>query len=75
MAQMTKAKIVGPKDGKAGSLGSIGVRFMIDGDETGDDFSLVEHPCRRAPRRPLHKHSQRMSTASSWREDGRAPRR
>jgi mannose-6-phosphate isomerase-like protein (cupin superfamily) len=59
-AQTTnKAKIVGPKDGKAGSLGSIGVRFMIDGDETGGDFSLVEHPL--PPRRlaaPLHKHSR-----------------
>jgi mannose-6-phosphate isomerase-like protein (cupin superfamily) len=58
-AQMTKAKIVGPKDGKAGTLGSIGVRFMIDGDETGGDFSLVEHPM--PPRHlaaPLHKHSR-----------------
>jgi mannose-6-phosphate isomerase-like protein (cupin superfamily) len=55
----SKAKIVGPKDGKAGSLGSIGVRFMIDGEETDRDFSLVEHPL--PPRRlaaPLHKHSR-----------------
>ena len=28
-------KVVGPKDGKAGFLGSIGVRFMVDGDESG----------------------------------------
>jgi mannose-6-phosphate isomerase-like protein (cupin superfamily) len=58
-AQTSKAKIVGPKDGKTGSLGSIGVRFMIDGDETGGDFSLVEHPM--PPRHlaaPLHKHSR-----------------
>jgi mannose-6-phosphate isomerase-like protein (cupin superfamily) len=58
-AQMTKAKIVGPKHGKAGSLGSIGVRFMIDGAETGGDFSLVEHPM--PPRHlaaPLHRHSR-----------------
>src|SRR4051794_33179937 len=27
-------KIVGPRDGKAGNLGSIGVRFMIDTEET-----------------------------------------
>src|SRR5215210_4536850 len=56
-AQTTK--IVGPKDGKAGSLGSIGVRFMIDGDETDQDFALVEHPM--PPRHlaaPLHKHSR-----------------
>jgi mannose-6-phosphate isomerase-like protein (cupin superfamily) len=58
-AQTTKAKIVGPEDGKAGSLGSIGVRFMIDGVETGETFALVEHPM--PPRHlaaPLHKHSR-----------------
>ena len=27
------ATVIGPNDGKAGFLGSIGVRFMIDGDE------------------------------------------
>ena len=27
------ARVVGPADGKAGFLGSIGVRFMIDGEE------------------------------------------
>jgi mannose-6-phosphate isomerase-like protein (cupin superfamily) len=58
-AQMAQAKIVGPKDGKAGSLGSIGVRFMIDGNESGGGFALVEHPM--PPRHlaaPLHKHSR-----------------
>jgi mannose-6-phosphate isomerase-like protein (cupin superfamily) len=53
------AKIVGPGDGKAGSLGSIGVRFMVGGDESGGGFSLVEHPM--APRHlaaPLHRHSR-----------------
>ena len=52
-------KIVGPADGKAGTLGSIGVRFMIGGDESGGGFSLVEHPM--PPRHlaaPLHKHSR-----------------
>src|SRR6187455_3301325 len=54
------AKIVGPKDGKAGFLGSIGVRFMIDGDETPDrGFSLVEHPMSpRALAAPLHRHTR-----------------
>ena len=42
--EATKAKVVGPKDGKSGFLGSIGVRFMIDGAETDGGFSLVEHP-------------------------------
>jgi mannose-6-phosphate isomerase-like protein (cupin superfamily) len=53
-------KIIGPQDGKAGWLGSIGVRFMIDGEETHQaGFSLVEHPL--PPRHlaaPLHKHTR-----------------
>ncbi len=53
----TAPKIVHPTDGPAGSLGSIGVRFMIPGEDTEQSFSLVEHPM--APRRlaaPLHRH-------------------
>src|SRR5947209_18583554 len=42
--ETTAAKVVGPGDGKAGFLGSMGVRFMIDGAEAGERFSLVEHP-------------------------------
>jgi mannose-6-phosphate isomerase-like protein (cupin superfamily) len=53
------AKIVGPQDGKAGTLGSIGVRFMIDGRETDEGFSLVEHPMPpRALAAPLHRHTR-----------------
>ncbi len=53
----TEAKVVGPKDGKLGFLGSIGVRFMIDGAKTDQGFSLVEHPMSpRALGAPLHKH-------------------
>jgi mannose-6-phosphate isomerase-like protein (cupin superfamily) len=55
--QATTAKVVGPSDGKAGFLGSIGVRFMIDGAETDRGFSLVEHPMSpRALAAPLHRH-------------------
>jgi mannose-6-phosphate isomerase-like protein (cupin superfamily) len=55
----TTAKVVGPKDGKAGFLGSIGVRFMIDGEEAGGGFSLVEHPMSaRALAAPLHRHTR-----------------
>lgn len=56
----TAPKIVGPDDGKAGSLGSIGVRFMVDTDEThAGGFSLVEHPMPpRALAAPLHRHSR-----------------
>jgi quercetin dioxygenase-like cupin family protein len=53
------AKVVGPRDGKAGFLGSIGVRFMVDGGESGGGFSLVEHPISpRALAAPLHRHTR-----------------
>jgi mannose-6-phosphate isomerase-like protein (cupin superfamily) len=53
-------KIVGPRDGRSGSLGSIGVRFMIDTEEThAGGFSLVEHPMPpRALAAPLHLHTR-----------------
>jgi quercetin dioxygenase-like cupin family protein len=52
-------KVVGPQDGKAGFLGSIGVRFMVDGAESGGGFSLVEHPMSpRALAAPLHRHTR-----------------
>jgi mannose-6-phosphate isomerase-like protein (cupin superfamily) len=55
----TTAKVLGPTDGKSGFLGSIGVRFMIDGDEAHDRFSLVEHPMPpRALAAPLHRHNR-----------------
>jgi quercetin dioxygenase-like cupin family protein len=57
--EATTAKVVGPKDGRAGFLGSIGVRFMIDGEEAGERFSLVEHPMSaRALAAPLHRHTR-----------------
>ena len=55
----TAAKVVGPRDGKAGFLGSIGVRFMIGGEEAGGGFSLVEHPMSpHALGAPLHRHAR-----------------
>ena len=57
--EATTAKVLGPTDGKSGFLGSIGVRFMIDGDESGGGFSLVEHPMPpRALAAPLHRHNR-----------------
>lgn len=53
------AKVVSPKDGKSGFLGSIGVRFMLDGGEAGGRFALVEHPMGpRALAAPLHRHAR-----------------
>ncbi len=51
-------RIVGPRDGKAVDLGSIGVRFMVWGEESGGGFSLVEHPIPpRTLVAPLHRHT------------------
>ena len=53
------ARVLGPQDGKAGFLGSIGVRFMIDAGDSGGGFSLVEHPMGpRALAAPLHRHTR-----------------
>jgi mannose-6-phosphate isomerase-like protein (cupin superfamily) len=53
------AKIVTPNDGKEGFLGSIGVRFLIDGHEADERFSLVEHPMSaRSLAAPLHRHTR-----------------
>jgi len=57
--ETTTARVLGPKDGEAGFLGSIGVRFMIDGSESACGFSLVEHPMSaRALAAPLHRHTR-----------------
>src|SRR5215210_4571187 len=58
-ATTAPVKIVGPGDANEGFLGSIGVRFMIDGSEAGERFSLVEHPMSpRALAAPLHLHTR-----------------
>jgi mannose-6-phosphate isomerase-like protein (cupin superfamily) len=51
--------VLGPTDGTAGFLGSIGVRFLVDAVESGGGFALVEHPMSaRALAAPLHRHSR-----------------
>ena len=53
------AKIVAPDNGREGFLGSIGVRFIIDGIDAAERFSLVEHPMSpRALAAPLHLHTR-----------------
>jgi mannose-6-phosphate isomerase-like protein (cupin superfamily) len=59
MAVTSDVRVLGPADGDAGFLGSIGVRFMVDGDTAGERFSLVEHPMSaRALAAPLHRHNR-----------------
>jgi mannose-6-phosphate isomerase-like protein (cupin superfamily) len=53
------ATVIGPHDGKAGFLGAIGARLMIEGSASGGGFSLVEHPMPpRALAAPLHRHTR-----------------
>ena len=55
--QTASTRVIGPAAGKAGFLGSIGVRFMIDGENTDGGFALVEHPMSaHALAAPLHRH-------------------
>ena len=51
--------IVGPTDGDAVTLQTIGVRFMIPGADSDGRFSLVEHPMPpRGLAAPLHRHNR-----------------
>ncbi len=51
-------RLLGPADGEAIDLGSLGVRFMIWSAESGGGFSLVEHPVPpRGLCAPLHRHA------------------
>jgi quercetin dioxygenase-like cupin family protein len=59
MLDTTTPRVLGPNDGKAGRLASIGVRFMVSAEESGGGFALVEHPMpARALAAPLHRHSR-----------------
>jgi mannose-6-phosphate isomerase-like protein (cupin superfamily) len=54
----THPTVIGPTDGKLVTLQTLGVRFMIPGDDTDGRFSLVEHPIPPLSlAAPLHRHS------------------
>ena len=54
-----RARVLGPNDGKSADLVTLGVRFMIGGEESGGGFALVEHPLPpRSLAAPLHRHSR-----------------
>jgi len=57
--QQPSTRVIGPGDGRAGFLGSIGVRFVLDGETSAGGFALVEHPMSaRALAAPLHRHNR-----------------
>src|SRR6187200_1613944 len=52
-------RIIGPNEGKAIDLGSVGVRFLAWAEETGGGFSLVEHPIPpKTLVAPVHLHER-----------------
>jgi quercetin dioxygenase-like cupin family protein len=53
------ATILSAGQGRQGSLGGLGVRFMISGLDSARGFALLEHPLKpRALAAPLHRHSR-----------------
>ena len=51
-------QLMRPAEGESVCFGGLGVRFMIDGEESGGGFSLVEHPIDpRTLAAPLHRHA------------------
>lgn len=55
----TDVRVLPAGHGSRGSLGGLGIRFMIPGPESGGGFALVEHPLKpRALAAPLHRHSR-----------------
>src|ERR687889_144838 len=53
-----KARVVlSPDEGETVWLRKLGIRFMIGGEDTQDNFALVEHPIGpRALAGPMHTH-------------------
>src|SRR3712207_9448652 len=49
--------LLSPDEGETVWLRKLGIRFMIGGEHTQDNFSLVEHPIKpRALAAPMHTH-------------------
>jgi quercetin dioxygenase-like cupin family protein len=49
--------VLSPDEGETVWLRKLGIRFMIKGEETQDNFALVEHPIEpRALAAPMHTH-------------------
>lgn len=57
MQKRTNPRILKADEGDTTLLGALGVRFMVDSDETAGGFSLVEHPMPpRSLGAPVHTH-------------------
>jgi quercetin dioxygenase-like cupin family protein len=50
--------VLSPDEGERVQFGGLGVRFMIEGAQSGGTFALVEHPIEpRALAAPIHTHT------------------
>src|SRR6202140_3858194 len=53
---MASPRVLGPHDGHLAILGGTGARLIIEGDNAGKRFALVEHPMQpRALAAPMHR--------------------
>jgi quercetin dioxygenase-like cupin family protein len=51
--------VLSPDEGEMIRFGGLGVRFMIEGAQSGGTFALVEHPIEpRALAAPMHTHAR-----------------
>lgn len=58
MTRTLPSAVLGPTEGEQVRLHALGVRFLVEGPETGGRFSLVEHPLPpRALGAPPHTHA------------------
>jgi mannose-6-phosphate isomerase-like protein (cupin superfamily) len=54
---MAQPRVIGPRDGALAILGGTNARFMIEGEDAGKRFSLIEHPMQpRALAAAMHRH-------------------
>jgi mannose-6-phosphate isomerase-like protein (cupin superfamily) len=54
---MAQPRVLGPGDGHLAVLGGTNARFMIEAEDAGKRFALVEHPMQpRALAAPMHRH-------------------
>ena len=54
---MATPRVPGPSDGHLAILGGTSARFIIEGEDAGNRFSLIEHPMQpRALAAPMHRH-------------------
>src|SRR5215212_1219526 len=59
LANRRARRMLSPDEGETVWLRKLGIRFMIGGEETQDNFALVEHPIGpRALAAPMHTHER-----------------